>query len=42
VKWADMPLAWLERVMDVTAPELTEEHKKAAKEALEAMKEKQA
>jgi len=42
VKWADMPQAWLERVMDVTAPELTEGHKKAAKEALEAMKEKQA
>lgn len=38
VKWKDMPLAWLERVMDVTAPELTEEHKKSAKEALEALK----
>lgn len=38
VKWADMPEKWLERVMDVTAPELTEEHKKAAKEALEALK----
>jgi hypothetical protein len=42
VKWADMPQNWLERVMDVTAPELTEGHKKAAREALEAMKEKQA